>query len=189
MSGDFLILPHRMVEVSFQVLLFFSSFFRIFQVLSSSRILFFIFWSERHSILWSLLSVNLQVEVQALDLFSPEDGRVYISIISLILLLSFVLGVGIAMIINSLLGTLYYNVLIAWALFYFFLSFRTRLLWSDCGNWWNSKRCFVPGSPSNFFTQNETTWNCTETQLNNSFDYGCQEINVTGRVTATEEFF
>lgn len=120
----------------------------------------------------------------------PEDGRVNISIISFILLLFFALGVGIAMIINSILGTLYYNVLIAWALFYFFLSFRSRLLWSECGHWWNTvDKCFVPGTKENQFTQNGITWNCTEAQYNNFSDYGCQQINTTGKVAATEEFF
>ncbi|CAF0763036.1 unnamed protein product [Adineta ricciae] len=98
-------------------------------------------------------------------------------------------GVGIAMIINSVLGTLYYNVLIAWALFYFFLSFRSRLLWSTCGNWWNTARCFVPGTQSSLFSANGTTWNCTEEQYYNFSQYNCQEVNQTGKVTATEEFF
>lgn len=70
------------------------------------------------------------------------------------------------MIINSVLGTLYYNVIIAWALFYFVLSFRSQLLWADCGHWWNTDRCIVPGSPSDPVS-----------------------ANVTGRVTATEEFY
>ncbi len=105
------------------------------------------------------------------------------------LIIAFFLGVGIAMIINSILGTLYYNVLIAWALFYFILSFRKRLLWADCGYWWNTNRCFVPGSQGNTFTVNGATWNCTEVQFANSSIYGCQEINITERVTATEEFF
>ena len=94
------------------------------------------------------------------------------------------------MIINSLLGSLYYNVIIAWALFYFILSFRSRLLWSECGNWWNTPdRCFEPGSKNNPYSKNETTWNCTEVQYNNFSQYACQEINATTKVAATEEFF
>jgi hypothetical protein len=100
-----------------------------------------------------------------------------------------ILGVGIAMIINSVLGTLYYNVLIAWALFYFVLSFRKRLLWADCGYWWNTDRCFVPGSQSGLYKVNGTTWNCTSEQLANFATNGCQQFNETGRVTATEEFY
>jgi hypothetical protein len=110
------------------------------------------------------------------------------------LIIVFFSGVGIAMIINSILGTLYYNVIIAWALFYFVLSFRKRLLWADCGYWWNTDKCFVPGSQTNSFTVNGTSWNCTEEQYVNFSMYDCQEINVTGinitgKVTVTEEFY
>ncbi|CAF4127459.1 unnamed protein product [Rotaria socialis] len=110
-------------------------------------------------------------------------------------------GVGFAMIINSILGTLYYNVIIAWALFYFVLSFRKRLLWADCGHWWNSNGCFVPGSPGNTLGANITALNCTlfnctggncTTALSSNFsDSGCQENNTTSvkQVTVTEEFF
>jgi hypothetical protein len=101
----------------------------------------------------------------------------------------FHLGVGIAMIINSVLGMLYYNVIIAWALFYFVLSFRSRLLWSDCGYSWNTDRCFVPGSDKNAYRENGTIWNCTNAQFANISTYGCTVINTTGRVTATEEFY
>ena len=98
-------------------------------------------------------------------------------------------GVGISMLINSVLGTLYYNVIIAWALFYFVLSFRKRLLWADCGNWWNTNRCFVPGSASTTYTLNGTSWNCTQVQYLNFTESGCQEINSPVRVTASEEFY
>lgn len=98
-------------------------------------------------------------------------------------------GVGIAMVINSFLGMLYYNVIIAWALFYFVLSFRSRLLWSTCDNWWNTNRCFVPGESQGTFTVNGTTWNCTEAQYVNLSDYGCKPLNTSGRVTAAEEFY
>ncbi|CAM4839307.1 unnamed protein product [Rotaria magnacalcarata] len=100
-------------------------------------------------------------------------------------------GVGFAMIINSILGTLYYNVIIAWALFYFVLSFRKRLLWADCGYWWNTLGCFVPGSPKQTSGVNITALNCTTALSSNFTDSGCQENNSTSekQVTATEEFF
>ena len=102
----------------------------------------------------------------------------------------FRLGVGIAMIINSVLGTLYYNVIIAWALFYFILSFRSTLLWTKCGNWWNSKdQCFEPAAQGDFYRFNETKWNCTESQFSNFSEYACAPLNNSGRVTVTEEFY
>ncbi|CAF4651022.1 unnamed protein product [Rotaria sp. Silwood1] len=49
-------------------------------------------------------------------------------------------GLGWATVINSFLVSIYYNVIIAWCLFYFFASFRRKLQWSDCGNWWNTEQ-------------------------------------------------
>jgi solute carrier family 6 amino acid transporter-like protein 5/7/9/14 len=55
-------------------------------------------------------------------------------------------GLGWATVINSFLVSIYYNVIIGWVLFYFFASFRRKLQWSDCGNWWNTERCATPGT-------------------------------------------
>ncbi|CAF4968439.1 unnamed protein product, partial [Rotaria sp. Silwood1] len=49
-------------------------------------------------------------------------------------------GLGWATVVNSFLVSIYYNVIIAWCLFYFFASFRRKLQWSDCGNWWNTEQ-------------------------------------------------
>ncbi|CAF1249713.1 unnamed protein product [Adineta steineri] len=58
-------------------------------------------------------------------------------------------GVGWAMAINSFFVTIYYNIIIAWCLFYFFASFRKKLQWSDCGNWWNTERCLNADASDN----------------------------------------
>lgn len=50
-------------------------------------------------------------------------------------------GVGIGMVIVSGLVCVYYNVIVAWTLYYLFMSFRAVLPWSTCGNWWNTKNC------------------------------------------------
>ncbi|XP_074407623.1 sodium- and chloride-dependent neutral and basic amino acid transporter B(0+)-like isoform X2 [Zonotrichia albicollis] len=44
-------------------------------------------------------------------------------------------GVGITMVILTAFVTIYYNVIIAYALFYFFASFQKVLPWSDCFSW------------------------------------------------------
>lgn len=93
------------------------------------------------------------------------------------------------MIINSALCMLYYNVIISWAFFYFISSFRTNLLWKKCGNYWNDARCFVPGVCNSLYMTNEKTYNCTQSQYQNSSQYSCVPINGTDRVTATEQFF
>ncbi|XP_064614744.1 sodium- and chloride-dependent taurine transporter-like isoform X2 [Liolophura sinensis] len=50
-------------------------------------------------------------------------------------------GVGFSMTALNVFSQCYYNVVLAWVLYYLFSSFTTRLPWSHCGNDWNSDRC------------------------------------------------
>ncbi|XP_035259135.1 sodium-dependent dopamine transporter isoform X2 [Anguilla anguilla] len=50
-------------------------------------------------------------------------------------------GVGFTVILISLYVGFYYNVIIAWALFYLFSSFTGELPWVHCNNSWNSPNC------------------------------------------------
>lgn len=78
-------------------------------------------------------------------------------------------GVGFAgATISAILNT-YYIVIVAWSLLYFFYSFRTKLVWGDCGNEWNDFFCNDPiyqtncSAPDGFFcTSNGTFINKTE---------------------------
>ena len=45
------------------------------------------------------------------------------------------------MVIVSGLVCVYYNVIVAWTLYYLFMSFRAVLPWSTCTNSWNTPRC------------------------------------------------
>ncbi|KAJ1083226.1 hypothetical protein NDU88_003386 [Pleurodeles waltl] len=53
-------------------------------------------------------------------------------------------GVGYAVILIALYVGFYYNVIIAWSLYYLFSSFTTKLPWTSCGNKWNSPNCTDP---------------------------------------------
>ncbi|XP_069068646.1 sodium- and chloride-dependent neutral and basic amino acid transporter B(0+)-like isoform X2 [Pleurodeles waltl] len=44
-------------------------------------------------------------------------------------------GVGVTMVLISSLVAIYYNVIIAYSLYYLFASFRSVLPWADCGDW------------------------------------------------------
>uniref|UniRef100_A0A672RJE9 Transporter n=1 Tax=Sinocyclocheilus grahami TaxID=75366 RepID=A0A672RJE9_SINGR len=50
-------------------------------------------------------------------------------------------GVGMATVAISFIMCTYYNVIITWALYYMFSSFRSELLWDNCNNTWNTANC------------------------------------------------
>lgn len=61
-------------------------------------------------------------------------------------------GAGLGTVIISFLLCTYYNVILAWSLFYLGASLQSPLPWASCGNWWNSPRCIgqeSTGLPSN----------------------------------------
>lgn len=47
-------------------------------------------------------------------------------------------GLGYAMFLMSALVGIYYNMILAWALFYLISSFTSELPWSSCYNHWNT---------------------------------------------------
>ncbi|KAK2181587.1 hypothetical protein NP493_391g02039 [Ridgeia piscesae] len=57
-------------------------------------------------------------------------------------------GIGAAMFMVSLLVSIYYNVIIAWAIFYLFASFKSQLPWASCDQAWNSPLCHRWGNMS-----------------------------------------
>uniref|UniRef100_T1IMI3 Transporter n=1 Tax=Strigamia maritima TaxID=126957 RepID=T1IMI3_STRMM len=50
-------------------------------------------------------------------------------------------GAGLATVVVSFLLCTYYNVIVAWTLFYLFNSLRGDLPWTRCGNKWHSMQC------------------------------------------------
>ncbi|XP_005092925.2 sodium-dependent proline transporter [Aplysia californica] len=53
-------------------------------------------------------------------------------------------GIGYAVVITNMFVCLYYNVLIAYAIYYAMVSFVNLdddLPWQTCGNWWNTENC------------------------------------------------
>ena len=50
-------------------------------------------------------------------------------------------GVGLGYMVLNGLVCIYYNVIIAIALYYLFASFTTELPWGSCGHEWNTEFC------------------------------------------------
>ena len=53
-------------------------------------------------------------------------------------------GIGYATTVITFLMNIYYIVILAWSLYFMFMSFSTVLPWAHCGNLWNTKNCFLP---------------------------------------------
>ncbi|EEC18529.1 sodium-neurotransmitter symporter, putative [Ixodes scapularis] len=47
-------------------------------------------------------------------------------------------GIGYAMFMMTTLVGVYYNMILAWSMFYLLSSLTTQLPWSSCDNWWNT---------------------------------------------------
>ncbi|ELU15538.1 hypothetical protein CAPTEDRAFT_132296, partial [Capitella teleta] len=57
-------------------------------------------------------------------------------------------GIGAAMVIMSFMGNGYYNMIIAWSLYYLFASWQRVLPWYDCSNEFNTALCNSTGMVS-----------------------------------------
>ncbi|XP_058962915.2 sodium- and chloride-dependent GABA transporter 1-like [Pocillopora verrucosa] len=58
-------------------------------------------------------------------------------------------GVGIAMVTVSFLVSVYYNVILAWSIYYLYNSFKPDIPWVGCHHTWNTDSCYEVGSKSN----------------------------------------
>ncbi|PNF35567.1 Sodium- and chloride-dependent GABA transporter 1 [Cryptotermes secundus] len=50
-------------------------------------------------------------------------------------------GIGYAAAVMSCWMNVYYIVILAWAIFYFFMSLRSDVPWRTCNNYWNTRNC------------------------------------------------
>jgi len=55
------------------------------------------------------------------------------------------------MVIISAIVCVYYNVIIAWTVYYFVLSFSWELPWSTCNNDWNTDNCYTRSGNNSHF--------------------------------------
>ncbi|XP_076352499.1 sodium- and chloride-dependent glycine transporter 1-like [Tachypleus tridentatus] len=100
-------------------------------------------------------------------------------------------GLGYAMVLMSFLVGIYYNMILAWSLFYLFSSFTSQLPWSSCENWWNTNAC------RRFDTKNCTTHNgtvlangtCILRQMVSSEEWSVLSNSTDNTKMASDEYF
>lgn len=106
------------------------------------------------------------------------------------------------MVILTVIISVYFNVTMAWILYYLYNSFTSVLPWSTCNNHWNTKQCYALGG-TNLSLGNETANNFSNLYAlsNVTMSYSNLNDNITGthllsnqtileeKLTASEEFW
>ncbi|XP_052094515.1 sodium- and chloride-dependent glycine transporter 1-like isoform X3 [Mytilus californianus] len=105
-------------------------------------------------------------------------------------------GVGIGMTIMNVVCSIYYNVILAWTIYYLGNSFISPLPWTTCDNKWNSPQCVtdrgVLDQGRNFTTQNHNltfqmlNMGVYNTTTSNEYTWTNDTLKL---VTAQEEFW
>ncbi|XP_021928101.1 sodium- and chloride-dependent glycine transporter 2-like [Zootermopsis nevadensis] len=98
-------------------------------------------------------------------------------------------GLGYGMVIVSAIVMLYYNLIIAWTLFYMFASFNSVLPWQNCEEW-STEQCYSYEEAERCAARNETyfrrqCYTATEAALKNITHQAEQEV----RRPPAEEYF
>ncbi|XP_068738298.1 sodium- and chloride-dependent taurine transporter-like [Montipora capricornis] len=97
-------------------------------------------------------------------------------------------GIGYAGVVIVQYLNIYYIVILAWALFYMFASFTSKLPWSHCNNPWNTPRCFdLSGTVPSSTRQNSSETITNVTSIVNSTVASNLTSNLT-RVSSSQEY-
>ncbi|CAH1268037.1 SLC6A5 [Branchiostoma lanceolatum] len=99
-----------------------------------------------------LIPYLLMLTLAGIPLFYMESAMgQYASLgsISVWKALPIIKGVGYAMVTISTLVAIYYNMIIAWSLYFLFASFSSVLPWHHCGHWWNTPECMESSAVAN----------------------------------------
>ncbi|KAF5394116.1 hypothetical protein PHET_12214, partial [Paragonimus heterotremus] len=71
--------------------------------------------------------------------------------------------IGFATTVTNFCLSCYYNVILAWALYYLFSSLTAILPWTLCGQWWNTDGC-----RDSYLANTTTVSNASDLRLNGS---------------------
>ncbi|XP_049782955.1 sodium- and chloride-dependent GABA transporter 1 [Schistocerca cancellata] len=85
-------------------------------------------------------------------------------------------GIGYAAAVMSCWMNIYYIVILAWAIFYFFMSLRSDVPWRTCNNYWNTPNCVNAYERSNL-----TCWEVPYNSTANSKICAVNQLNISVR--------
>ncbi|CAG0895521.1 unnamed protein product [Darwinula stevensoni] len=86
-------------------------------------------------------------------------------------------GAGYAVVLINFYLCAYYNVIIAYTLYYMFMSFASEVPWKHCGNWWNTELCKEIGLDSGSHNSLISPSNMTKTPTHEFFHNYILEIS------------
>ena len=87
----------------------------------------------------------------------PSPPLVLVFIYPLPCYLPHLVGIGFAMITVSFMVSVYYNVILAWSLYYLYHSFTSDLPWVGCHHTWNTEGCYQLKAAFNISNNSNTT--------------------------------
>ncbi|XP_046544144.1 sodium- and chloride-dependent glycine transporter 1-like [Haliotis rubra] len=94
-------------------------------------------------------------------------------------------GIGISQVMASSFGSVLYNVIVSWSIYYIYKSFSSVLPWTTCDNWWNTPLCVNKlGNVSSISVSQANSTHLDDERLQYS---SWRKANVT--LTASEEFW
>ncbi|PRD25861.1 UNVERIFIED_CONTAM: Sodium- and chloride-dependent glycine transporter 1 [Trichonephila clavipes] len=98
-------------------------------------------------------------------------------------------GLGYGMVIVSGIVCIYYNIIIAWTLYYIYQSYYVP--WATCDNWWNTQDCLkeTPATCDSNFTSQNYTSNLTDCFTSNSTNDTLHLLSNTSKKTSSEEYW
>ncbi|XP_043232572.1 sodium- and chloride-dependent glycine transporter 1-like isoform X2 [Amphibalanus amphitrite] len=99
-------------------------------------------------------------------------------------------GVGYGMVLVTFFIVCYYNLIMAWTIFYTVASFRATLGWSNCANEYNTINCFTVAEEQaclNASQHTELFWNRTCYPIDRfCAEHGFRQVNATHCASAAE---
>lgn len=102
----------------------------------------------------------------------------------------FIIGVGFGICMISFYVSIYYNTVIAWALYYFFASMSKEVPWKTCDAEWNTDNCveFVKAAQNRTILRNQTTSGAQE-YYKYVTKFGCKLKNIIPRLFLCTEIY